>query len=282
MKMRFWVSPLCFLLAAAMLLCGYGFELIYYLIALGMHEFAHAESARRRGYALESVRLTPYGASLTGKFENTRPRDEIVIALAGPLVNLCIAVGLIALWWVAPVTYRYTEVFASVNLAAAAFNLLPVFPLDGGRVLLAALSAKYPRQVIYRRMRIAGFVAAVLCAALAGVALYAGIFNPSLALIAVFFFLSTVFQDHHTKYRRLYSMGYRFEKLKKGLHVKEMMVSADTKLYSLLRQLNANYYFRFSVVDANFKKIGEITEIELESLTAKFGGEEKASIAFSL
>ncbi|MCL2796749.1 MAG: site-2 protease family protein [Firmicutes bacterium] len=277
--MKFWISPLCFLLAAAMLLLGYGFELVYYLIALGIHELAHAEVAKRRGYGLESMKLTPYGASLTGKFESTRPRDEIIIALAGPLINLVLAVMCIALWWVAPTSYAYTETFAYVNLAAAVFNLLPVFPLDGGRILLAALSIKFPRQAVYRRMRLCGFAAAALCAALAGFALYAGLFNPSLALIAIFFFVSTVFPDSHSKYRRLYSMGFRLEKLKKGLAVKEVMVSPDTKLNHLLRLLNANYFYRFTVTDASFTVLGEITEIELEKLAAEFGGATPAGKA---
>ena len=263
-----------------MLLLGYGFELIYHLVAVVIHEFAHAEAAKRRGYCLETMKLTPYGASLTGRFENTRPGDEVFIALAGPVVNLIIAVALIAFWWVAPASYIYTEAFTAVNLATAAFNLLPVFPLDGGRVLLAALSCRFPRQTVYRYMRFAGFFAAILCAGLACFALVSS-FNPSIALIAVFFFLSTVFPDHHSKYRRLYSMAYRREKLKKGMVVKEVMVSAETHLWQLLRQLNANYFYRFTVADDSLQTVGRITETELEVLAAKFGGEITAGEALS-
>lgn len=279
MKLKFWISPLLFLLAAAMLFFGYGYELIHQFIAIVIHEFAHAEAARRRGYALETMKLTPYGASLTGKFENTRPRDEAAIALAGPAANLILAVALIALWWLAPVSYAYTETFVAVNLATAVFNLLPVFPLDGGRILLAALSSRFKRQSAYRYMRLAGFLAAGVCAALAGFA-FVTAKNPSIALIAVFFFLSTFFPDHHSKYRRLYSMAYRSEKLKKGMAVKEVLVSGEARLMTLLRLMNANYFYRFSVVDAQFQKIGEINEIELENLTAKLGG--AASVAFAL
>ena len=271
MKMKFWISPLFFFLAAAMLLFGYGVELLNHFVCVIIHEFAHAEMARRCGYRLDTMKLTPYGASLTGAFENARPRDEILIALAGPAVNLVLAVALTAVWWLAPVTYVYTETFVYVNLFTALFNLLPVFPLDGGRVLLAALSCRYKRQSAYRVLRFSGLLAAGVFAVFAFATFYLSA-NLSLGLIALFFFLSTVFPDKYSQYRRLYSMAYRGEKLNRGIAVKEILVSLNMSLLSLFRLMNANYFYRFTIVDADFKVLGAITELELEQFMAKFGG----------
>ncbi len=268
---RFWVSPLFFLLAAVLIYLGYGLELAGYLVTVVCHEFAHAAVAKRLGYTLNGIKLMPYGAALSGDFASVRPRDEILIALAGPAVNIALAVVTVAAWWLAPVTYVFTEAFLYGNLFTAVFNLVPLYPLDGGRVLLAGLSVRFKRQSAYKALRIAGFAAAVVFAALFFVTFYYAA-NLSLALISSFFFLSTVVPDKQSAYRRLYSMGYRSEKVKKGLPVKEVLISSDTELFSLVRMLNANYFYRFTVVDSGFKTVGTVTELELESLCTRFSG----------
>ena len=76
------ISPLVFVFAAVMVFWGYGFTLIGYFVAVVMHEMAHAEVARKRGYVLGKIKIMPYGASLTGEFEGMNCRDEFLIAIA--------------------------------------------------------------------------------------------------------------------------------------------------------------------------------------------------------
>ena len=66
-------------------------------------------------------------------------------------------------------------------------------------------------------------------------------------------------------------MAYRGERIKKGLTVKEVLVSADTKLLQLLRLQNANYFYRFTVTDGNLNTVGIITETDLERLVGEKG-----------
>ena len=81
---KFKISPLVFIFAAVMIILGNGLPLISYFVAVVMHEMAHAEVARRLGYALVGIKIMPYGASLTGNFEGVSPKDEFWIAVAGP------------------------------------------------------------------------------------------------------------------------------------------------------------------------------------------------------
>jgi len=262
------------LLAAVLLYFGYWLELSGYFAALILHEFAHAQAAKRRGYILGAMKLMPYGANLKVDFDSASLRDEIAIALAGPALNLILAVFSVAVWWLAPVTYIYTEMFVYANLFTAVLNLLPVFPLDGGRIVLAAFSARFKRQSVYKYMRITGFIAAGIFAALFFFTFYSSA-NLSLAVMAVFFFLSTLIPDKHSKYRRLYSMAYRSEKVKKGMAVKEIVISGEAELLTLMRMLNANYFYRFTVVDGGMNIIGSVNELELETLAAKHGATHK-------
>ena len=102
------------------------------------HEFGHALMARRFEVATEHVTLYPFGgiAALRGLPKN--PAAEFWIALAGPAVNMVfVVVGAIA--WGAT-SWTPALVFTGINLVMGAFNLIPAFPMDGGRVLRASLA----------------------------------------------------------------------------------------------------------------------------------------------
>lgn len=260
---KFRVSPLVFLFIAVMLYLGRGFSLVGYFVAVVLHEMTHAEVARRLGYALSGIKIMPYGASLTGDFEGVNRRDEILIAVAGPLCNVFLAVACIALWWLAPATYFFTEAFVLSNVFTALTNILPIFPLDGGRVLLAVMSRKRPRQKAYKIIRRFGFAACFVFMALFACSLYGGV-NFTFALMALFVLAGTLFPDKNSKYQRLYSMAYRSEKIKHGLPVREVMVSQTLSLMALSKMLNGNYYHRFVIADERLSVVAVLSETKLE------------------
>lgn len=265
------ISPLFFLMAAGLVVLGYGYEFVSYFAAVILHEMAHAEVAKKLGYALDGIKLMPYGASLTGAFEGVRPRDEILIAVAGPLCNVLLAILFVAIWWLIPAAYFFTETFVYSNTFTAALNLLPVFPLDGGRAALAALSVKIPRQKAYRFLRIFGFALAAAFGVLFALSLFYSV-NPTYATFSLFILFSTVFPDKSNKYTRLYSMAYRSEKLKRGLPVKEIMVHETATLDRLLKMCGGNCYHRFLAVGDDFLVRATIDESALETLAAVHGG----------
>ena len=102
------ISPFTVIFAAITVALGNGYTLLSYSVAVIMHEMAHAEVAKRRGYALIKIKIMPYGSSLTGNFEGITPRDEIAVALAGPLCNIVLALLTVAVWWLVPQTYFFT------------------------------------------------------------------------------------------------------------------------------------------------------------------------------
>lgn len=104
-----------------------------------MHELGHVLVAKKRGYKTSKINLNFFGGAAFIDFKNLKPKDEIPIALAGPAVSLLIAAA----------AYIPSLIFSSMhlsstwiliiaaNLAIGIFNLLPIFPMDGGRVLRA-------------------------------------------------------------------------------------------------------------------------------------------------
>ena len=104
------------------------------------HECAHAFAAYKLGYRLNSIVLMPFGAVIDGDLRGISFKDEIFVALCGPLCNLFTAVFFVALWWLFPTMYAFTDTACYSSLSIALVNLLPAYPLDGGRVLKCVLT----------------------------------------------------------------------------------------------------------------------------------------------
>jgi Zn-dependent protease len=113
--------------------------------SLLLHELGHSVVARHQGVPIKSITLFIFGGMAEMAAEPATARDEFVIALAGPVVSLCLAAGfwiaahLAALGSAAPAFVEVISYLAFINLVLALFNLVPAFPLDGGRILRAYL-----------------------------------------------------------------------------------------------------------------------------------------------
>jgi Zn-dependent protease/predicted transcriptional regulator len=107
------------------------------------HEFGHALVAQWRGIAVNSITLFIFGGVASLSQDSEEPGDEFVIAIAGPLVSLGLAGFFGALWAgfsnASEQTTALLGYLATINLFLAVFNLIPGFPLDGGRVLRAII-----------------------------------------------------------------------------------------------------------------------------------------------
>jgi Zn-dependent protease len=115
-----------------------------------LHEFGHALTARSLyGIETEDITLYPIGGVARLERMPRKPGAELLITLAGPLVNLVIAAALAACLWIAgafepavptSVSQDFVVTLMKVNQMLAAFHLIPAFPMDGGRVFRALLS----------------------------------------------------------------------------------------------------------------------------------------------
>jgi Zn-dependent protease len=154
-----------------------------------LHEFGHALMARRFGIRTRDITLYPIGGVARLERMPRAPGAELLIALAGPAVNFAIAAALSPLVFLGgPELGVLTDILAQlllVNLILGLFNLIPAFPMDGGRVLRALLSGWLGRA---RATIIAARVGRVLAVALGSLA-FVWYQNPiHLALAAFIFF----------------------------------------------------------------------------------------------
>jgi Zn-dependent protease len=106
-----------------------------------LHELGHSLVAQRAGIRVRDITIWPLGGLARLEGSTDEPRTELKIALAGPAVNLAIALAVLPFWLTMEPTYL-TDFLLFANAALGIFNLIPAFPLDGGRVLRALLGFK--------------------------------------------------------------------------------------------------------------------------------------------
>lgn len=119
---------------------AFGFVILVYASVL-LHEAAHAVMGRRLGYPVGTVTLDFLGGHTTLGAQSRSARDEFLTAVVGPLTSIAIGLAALGGWWlVEPGVWRVVLAgLAGTNLLLGALNLLPGFPLDGGRLLRAGV-----------------------------------------------------------------------------------------------------------------------------------------------
>jgi Zn-dependent protease/predicted transcriptional regulator len=119
---------------------GFAFAVILYLSVL-LHEASHAYMARHYGFQVTSITLHFLGGATAIDGEARTPRQELLIAVVGPLSSIAVGLAAFGLWFVTPdgLLLMAVEGLAGANLIVGVLNLVPGLPLDGGRVLKAAV-----------------------------------------------------------------------------------------------------------------------------------------------
>jgi len=173
---------------------GTAFIVLLFLCVL-LHEFGHVLAAKRYGINTTDVTLWPFGGIASLERMPDKPSEELVVAIAGPAVNVVIAAVLIFFLGATLNPEDLTEIqdptvsmaakIAGANIFLVLFNLIPAFPMDGGRVLRAILAMRMGHA---RATQWAAAIGQGFAVAFGILGIFSG--NVMLVVIAVFVFLA--------------------------------------------------------------------------------------------
>jgi stage IV sporulation protein FB len=141
----FRLHPLFVLVMIASIVTGRFTELVTLFFIVLWHELGHLVTALRFGWTVREVKLLPFGGVVEVEEAGTLPvREEIWVAIAGPIQNAILAAISYGLGQAGWIDTGWSDDFVRANVLIGLFNLLPVLPLDGGRMLQAWISLQVP------------------------------------------------------------------------------------------------------------------------------------------
>ena len=275
-KFYFKIHPLFILLGLISIFAGNFIFFCLYTLSVVLHEFGHAIIAQKRGYRMNEIMLFPYGAVISGETDEFTPKDEIVIAIAGPLTNFLISLICVATWWILPSMYVLTLDFCMASLVAGIFNLLPVFPLDGGRIFLGYLSQKMERKTAVKIVKAITFIFSIILFLLFISTIFIG-FNVSIGIASILLFYSLVADSKNAKYEQISNLFDRGKQILRGIEERKVVVSLNSEIRVLFSKIERGKLTRFVIVNEVGDRVSEIDERSLKDILNKYPFKTKIS-----
>ncbi|MBZ9608540.1 M50 family metallopeptidase [Clostridium estertheticum] len=255
-----------------LIILGFKGELVVAFAFVFIHEMMHYLTARILGFSGFDIEILPIGAVLKVKdLDEASAKEDLIISLSGPLLNLLLAV----IFYILFILFNrpYLHLIYKSNLALGIFNLIPAFPLDGGRVLRDILNIK----TIYRRANEISIMVSMILGSIFMfiyfVSVAANKSNFNLGLISIFILISSIKEKERIVYL---IMGYIIRKkhrfIKRGyVENKSISVFCEKNLLSVLGIIDKNKYNLFTILDENMTLLDTLYEEEIIEAIKAYG-----------
>lgn len=265
----FTIHPMTIVLFLCSILVGMFSVMLTYFICIVFHEFCHAIVAKKLGYKCNKITLYPTGAILYGETDEFTFKDEILVSLAGPLSNAILCILIVFFWWIFPEFYNFTNNLVVANLSIFMLNILPIFPLDGGRILLAFLSDKLPRKSACKIAKIITIIFSCLLVLYFIISLFCKP-NFSVGLVGILIMVSAIADDKQMAYKRLVKTDIKKRRLFRGIKCHTLAFNQSVVLSKIISKIDNFAYYTILVFDDDFNLLKKISEKNIEKLCIKF------------
>lgn len=255
-----------------LIIIGYRGELIYSFLIVILHEMAHYTIARYYGFSGFDIEFLAVGAVLKLKdLDEASPKEDLLISISGPMINIVLAMIFYFLYKKSLVNEFY--ILFSGNLAIGLFNLIPAFPLDGGRILRDWLNFR----VTYKRankIMIGTSIGIGIVLMFCYVLFYLkGSNNFNIGIIGLFIIVSSLKENERISYiimGDIIKKKYKF--IKNGyIENKNTSVYYKNDLLSLMSLFEKNRYNIFTILDQEMRVMDIIYEEEVISALKMYG-----------
>jgi stage IV sporulation protein FB len=264
---KFFIPYLILLIAI-----GFRGELFISFLVVTLHEGVHYLTAVCFGFSGFDMKILPIGTVLRLKdLDEASPKEDLIISLAGPISNFLLAISAYCIN--TRINGPNLELFIKSNFALGLFNLVPAFPLDGGRIMRDILSLR----TIYRRaneltIKISIVTGFVLTGSFIFFALF-GITNYNLGLIGIFVIITSYKEKERIAYIIMGDIIKKKIKFLNRKYIENKSISVFYKgdLIGVLSLVDKNKYSIFTVLDDNMKVMDILYEEEILEALKDYG-----------
>ncbi|MFC0474289.1 M50 family metallopeptidase [Robertmurraya beringensis] len=157
---KIYIHPLLWVVVALSVVTGHFYELLLLLIIIFTHELGHGVAASYFSWRIKKITLLPFGGVAEMDEHGNRPlREEAIVVLSGPVQHIWLVAVAYLLHQVGFVNDHLFSMFLQYNLMIFLFNLLPIWPLDGGKFVFLWLSIKKPFPKAFKQTLLLSFIA---------------------------------------------------------------------------------------------------------------------------
>lgn len=263
------------MILAIVILIGYIKEYVIISLSMFLHEAAHITAACIIGKKIYEIRVLPVGFNADIGDNDLCNSDNILIYAAGPALNFILATGGFFLN-----TYYLNEsndmlFFISSNLYLAIFNLLPIIPMDGGRILKEVLWNHVGLFSAKRRLKLINRVMSALFIILGAAQFISSAWNFSLIIIGFYVFFSFNEERVEVPLMNMKSIIYRRARLlKKGVYqVRDIVAIKSVRMSHVLKHMDFDRFHIIYVLDEELNVLKVMTEKELLDGLLKYNSE---------
>lgn len=243
---------------------GYKGQIIYAMFIVISHELVHYVFARLYGFYGLGIEFMAVGAALNFKeLDDAEPKQDLIISLSGPMFNIIMA----AIFYILSKKYYFNELNMLFlgNLAIGIFNLIPGFPLDGGRILRDLFCYKYNYRKSNKIMIDISIITGILLMFFYVLLFFKGFNNFSIGIVGIFIIIAALKENERIPYiimGDIIKKKYKF--IKKG-YIENKVISVYYKkdLLSLMSVFDKNKYNVFIILDDQMKVLDIVYENDI-------------------
>ncbi|WP_069649230.1 site-2 protease family protein [Caloranaerobacter ferrireducens] len=267
------INYLLFILFVLYFILGYFSEVIIIFFSVLIHELAHVYLAFKLGFKVNCVELFPFGgvARIEGLI-GTEPLKEIKVVVIGPAINVLLAVVLIFIK-----KYLFENqiivLLIKTNMILAFINLLPILPLDGGRILRAILSLKLGIKKATLCVLEFTYIISIIMILIGAVFFIRNVYGIYLILFFIFIIIAAKKEKDMAVFIFLKQIICKNQKVSEtGIYkVQHIICLNDMKIKSVIENFLPNKYHIIIVIDRGGNVIGTLYEKQILEGVIKYG-----------
>jgi stage IV sporulation protein FB len=269
------LDPLFLLLLPIIIICGDITEFFIIYLSIIFHELGHIYTAKMLGKKIYGIRLLAVGLNAYIDEDNCDSLDRILIFISGPLINIFFIAMSLLLKTYFKIEHEYMLFFISVNICLAIFNLLPVLPLDGGKILRELLARRIGLFMTSRYIKRLSIIVVIFLTPLGIIQFIGNNYNFSILAIGVYIFSTLKTEGMEAALMNAKYVVYRRSKLlKRGIYqARDLVVLKSTRLSDVLNCMDFDRFHILHVLDDDLKLLKILTEHEVMEYMLKNNSE---------